>query len=516
MLKKDKDIIGELKGGPKSEPPLFNDFKRKLAYVNVFIDGTLNNYYNTKLMEGAELKDLPNNDTSYDNDYTNVARMWNYLENDRQYKNAAYIEGMGTKRHDEKLKTWQDLKKKDVNDEQEGYAFGDGETGVLERAKSVFLQLHDKVLDGDKSSDKFPVEVRINVFGFSRGAAAARTFVQLIHQKRYDLFKDPDVAKLWRESTVRVNFVGLYDTVSSYAANHATEFDANANERTGVVPHGKAHTVFHNDVQQLHLNFEPGSVGRVVHIVAGDEFRRNFPSTNIKSTIGLVSNHGSRQDRKVGYELTIPGAHSDIGGSYWPKAEERRVFYKDKVLAFVTEKGFYEQADLYALDHPECSKKDWEGLSKEDRQKDYQARMREKAKGYRVANRFGDRQSCNYLFEGKRQVYGQYHKVALAVMVDKFNEWDVGVRIEDSLFEVKVKPDNDGEAITAIQQEIRNFAKDENNTKWTLEEKASVGYTKKFRRHCLHLSAVEGLNEGLIKWLAYDYDDELERTPING
>ena len=123
----------------------------KQAIVNVFFDGTLNNYYNANKR---------NNSTSYGNDLSNVARMWVPIRNEKS-KCAIYIDGMGTTRF-----------QKDTTD---GYAYGDGDTGVMARADSAFAQIHQKVWDANGQT--IPSVVRINVYGFSRGAATARTFV---------------------------------------------------------------------------------------------------------------------------------------------------------------------------------------------------------------------------------------------------------------------------------------------------------------------------------------------------
>ncbi|RZK28282.1 MAG: hypothetical protein EOO63_11605, partial [Hymenobacter sp.] len=63
--------------------------------------------------------------------------------------------------------------------------------------------------------------------------------------------------------------------------------------------------LFCDDVQELGLNLG-GVPKKVVHLTAGDEHRKNFSLTNINSSLAAG----------VGLELTLPGVHSDIGGSY--------------------------------------------------------------------------------------------------------------------------------------------------------------------------------------------------------
>lgn len=133
-----------------------------------------------------------------------------------------------------------------------------------------------------------PHYVTLNVFGFSRGAAAARNFVHLANTQP-ELFKNAELDKDWnfaknnpsKQNGVSVNFVGLFDTVASYGK------DLN----------------FSNDTEQLHLNFDSGYANKVVHLVALDEYRANFPLTNINSALGLSARNGKG---KMGYELRIP------------------------------------------------------------------------------------------------------------------------------------------------------------------------------------------------------------------
>jgi hypothetical protein len=67
---------------------------------------------------------------------------------------------------------------------------------------------------------------------------------------------------------------------------------------------------FQNDVPELHLTFDSDPrVMKVVQLAAADEYRLNFSLTTIGSALRL----------NKGFELTLPSAHSDIGGGYAPK-----------------------------------------------------------------------------------------------------------------------------------------------------------------------------------------------------
>ena len=82
--------------------------------------------------------------------------------------------------------------------------------------------------------------------------------------------------------------MGLFDTVSSYHKGLNTSPTNHFNTK---------------NVAELALNI-PKYVDMVVHLVAADEYRANFSVTNIQSAGSL------------GYEIILPGSHSDIGGGY--------------------------------------------------------------------------------------------------------------------------------------------------------------------------------------------------------
>ncbi len=175
------------------------------------------------------------------------------------------------------------------------------------------------------------VNLIVNVYGFSRGATAARHFLHIATNPAETLvvFKNEGVAKapydipdrrikinidnpmlqygyfgaclLENEvepKSIKFNFVGLYDTVASFGINHR----------------GGLGGIIGDDTKQLGLSAVNKSYF-VLQIASDDEYRDNFDLTNINSC-GLY-----------GLELTLPGVHSDIGGSYLDGAKEISVLY---------------------------------------------------------------------------------------------------------------------------------------------------------------------------------------------
>ena len=188
----------------------------------------------------------------------------------------------------------------------------------------------------------------IDVFGFSRGAAQARDFVNSFYlsakeDKRYE--------------DVRFNFIGLYDTVTSFGKagsminmkpiepSLASESDGQQDDHDGKAMRSFEKTfkmqeeaqdyydlltgLGSKDVEiqqstdyyvvwgtllenQLYVpynfNLSPASAKCIVHMKALDETRYNFSLTNIEGSGGK--------------EYDYLGAHADIGGGYPPEQKE--------------------------------------------------------------------------------------------------------------------------------------------------------------------------------------------------
>lgn len=291
--------------------------------VNVFFDGTLNNMKNTEARLAFEKKkkglalspdettaakafeDNDEDDSSYDNYFSNIAIMYKTnIAEKKDKKIKIYIDGEGTLEHDK--------------DDSRGYIFGSGKTsGILAKVNKAFIEIKEKIenLKNRKfiKENEFVNEIDLTVFGFSRGAAAARNFIS---QRR----KLQDMYNL-ESSKFTIKFVGLFDTVSSYSKNYS------------VSPN------FDNDVKELNLKLE-GNIKKVVHLTAADEYRENFSLTTIKSTI----NAG------VGYELALPGVHSDIGGGYAEIENEKRKLHLENGFKNIKEtlikEGWYHREQI--------------------------------------------------------------------------------------------------------------------------------------------------------------------------
>lgn len=300
--------------------------------LNIFFDGTLNNKNNTQVRKDSENNTAQKNifdkksnkkDDSYMNDFSNVARGYDAINPEAEHQLKVYIEGIGTENN-----------KKD--DSFEGPGFGVGDKGIMAKVTKG-CQKAAKVV-ASKYEDQNIDILEVNVFGFSRGAAAARHFISvattsiyedvpilingkiIVYYRAYDggrsLFsinETPDNisfitqygyfgACLIKENLqikkIQFNFAGLYDTVASYRYNHRGNY------------------LKGSDAEELNLDAVK-KCKFTLQLASRDEYRENFSLTNINSC-GLN-----------GLQLTLPGVHSDVGGGYVDGAEEEVFLLKD-------------------------------------------------------------------------------------------------------------------------------------------------------------------------------------------
>ncbi|MDA7086915.1 DUF2235 domain-containing protein [Pseudomonas sp. SA3-5] len=256
--------------------------------VGVFFDGTGNNRENDRRSTTRAM--------------TNIAKLSDLYKDDlNKHIYNLYIEGIGTvtKGSDSIL----------------GLGFAIGPTGGETRLHEARNKLHAEILEQLPANTG---EIVFDVFGFSRGAAQARHFVNMINHGLPDFSGRKETVSIWdiklnpnllmaskpysqrhgsREgqtrrvvdmyprSTVktRVRFVGLYDSVGSF------------------------YWPGNDDEGDFNLNLKAESAQYVYHLVAGQEVREKFPLTSVKNGHSAPAHF---------VELKGVGVHSDIGGGY--------------------------------------------------------------------------------------------------------------------------------------------------------------------------------------------------------
>lgn len=325
---------------PKDNEKNENEQPKEIkVLMGVFFDGTGNNKYNIDYFKSPKKPRKKWND-SYKSDYSNVAYEYSAYKHTIDgnpvagfdYIRRVYITGIGTSNRNIYLETDNlsaDMKKK-VDSKKEykkndsksnapenisyesdqtfpGNALGVGSMGVISKVKigceNIYKDL-GLVLDVASEKNKInKVELSLDVYGFSRGAAAARCFVNCIKKKHGKVSKDKEsLISYWLDKkgygyseedkvkvTVKVRFIGIYDTVSSYGWNFNF-----------------------NDVKELGLDCpnDVVEIGAGVQFCAADEYRKNFSLTTVDSYGGKIK------------QYIFPGAHSDVGGGYERKVTE--------------------------------------------------------------------------------------------------------------------------------------------------------------------------------------------------
>ncbi|MFJ3483040.1 phospholipase effector Tle1 domain-containing protein [Pseudomonas sp. NPDC090202] len=266
--------------------------------------------------------------SSYQRQPTNIARLYE-LYNDDTYGAAhsaqsqicirTYAPGVGTQTSSPDV-TFPDM------------ALGRGERGIEEQVKFAVKRAVQSIrqLVGNNPAVQIAC-IKVDLFGFSRGAAAARHCLNdLVRGRTSMLASALSVAKTpltpnfhWQVGdSLQIGVLGLFDTVA--AIGSATDgWDVND-----------------ADNGNINLYLAPGCAEKVIHLVAVDERRHNFSLNSVQPEF---------------HDIVLPGAHGDLGGNYPPTVTEQllltRSFYSqvDKQLPD-EESDAYRQAAA-ALEH---------------------------------------------------------------------------------------------------------------------------------------------------------------------
>jgi len=256
---------------------------RSILSIGWFFDGTRNNAGNLqqghpraepRLSAARADDDSPYQSpvsSSFDNGLTNVARLQRLYPDRREDTAGApavslYIEGVGTRTG--------------ADDDLLGLAFGIGATGL--RAK-IDIALHERLPQALRElarTGPAPLRsLRLDLFGYSRGAAAARDAANQLQGWSEDDWRallqgaGLAVAADFHLPERRIRFIGLFDTVVAVSGT-----DRKAQPQT---------------------RLEAGLAEHAVHLVARDEHREHFALTASGSGVE---------------EVMLPGAHVDVGG----------------------------------------------------------------------------------------------------------------------------------------------------------------------------------------------------------
>ncbi|MFP5426865.1 MAG: T6SS phospholipase effector Tle1-like catalytic domain-containing protein [Gammaproteobacteria bacterium] len=150
--------------------------------------------------------------------------------------------------------------------------------------------------------------IKLYVYGFSRGAAGARAFVNWLNLLLSRREAEPTLTLYDLKLPISVEYLGLLDTVVSVGL-------------ADISPGVTGHMGWGDDSQVLPRG---NLVKRCLHIVASHEQRLSFPLESIRRE------DGSYPANSV--EVIYPGVHSDQGGGYPPGDQGKAVGPNDRLL----------------------------------------------------------------------------------------------------------------------------------------------------------------------------------------
>lgn len=191
-------------------------------------------------------------------------------------------------------------------------------TGASNREKAMRPEMEalEQELNKRQQSQQKPeiLALRLYVYGFSRGAAQARTFCNWL--QALVMTSTPDGATEYRFAglPISIQFLGLFDTVAAvgladsvpFAAGHMSWADGSMR-----LPDG-----------DTRLPEDRRFLERCVHLVSAHEQRASFPLDSIRRcdrrADGSLAKDGQSRYRANTEEFVYPGMHSDVGGGYPP------------------------------------------------------------------------------------------------------------------------------------------------------------------------------------------------------
>ncbi|ENK3142987.1 DUF2235 domain-containing protein [Vibrio alginolyticus] len=312
--------IFELQGVSQTTPVLnVKKVDEKVLRIGVFFDGTGQNHLNDLYKETRGVKSR-----------TNVARLFEIYPLDDD-TNKIYVAGVGTVDGAWQTPALIDEGKDEVdlaqafgvspNNLEKTWTFIDraynlvaDDTGAFYKWQNWTKQFYGIITDLIRQQKYQAItHIEFDVFGFSRGAALARHFVNAVKDGLPDYNKprdgesfgevfpnllahQNDISSQLKHGyypdetrTCSVRFVGLFDTVGSF------------------------YLAGNNDEGNFELGLDTSCAERVFQISAHHEYRKNFPLTSLLPSDGILPSNF--------YEEVFAGCHTDIGGGY-PSKEQ--------------------------------------------------------------------------------------------------------------------------------------------------------------------------------------------------
>ncbi|HBO7195359.1 T6SS phospholipase effector Tle1-like catalytic domain-containing protein [Pseudomonas aeruginosa] len=206
-------------------------------------------------------------------------------------------------------------------------------------------ELEEKLRQRQDSGQKPHIlAMRLYVYGFSRGAAEARTFANWLQELTRASGADGRVEYRFAGLPISIEFLGLFDTVAAVGLADSAPFAAGhmdwADDTMRLPDEAQAQclsTILPEDCSFLK---------RCVHLISCHEQRASFPLDSIRRR-DLDANGrrtGPSCYRQGTVEYAYPGVHSDVGGGYGVGNQGKAVGGSEFLLSQIALQHMYAEA----------------------------------------------------------------------------------------------------------------------------------------------------------------------------
>ena len=518
--------------GQPSKPPEYQPENTIILYIGMFFDGTGNNRFNSESLYYTKVKgnndrikssEIPtqlsftltpekikekdiskiniSNRDSYWNPYSNIVKLHDlYKEKSEtdlrtkknKYTLKQYVEGIGTEKYKE--------------DSVGGSSVGRGDTGIIAKVERGIKDLvKEKIAPLPK--DKKIYKIVFDVFGFSRGAAAARHFCNEVKKPAYYVTRtkrDPydkydrnariltdekDLVKhaggiLGAElnkiglkpyeetyNNIEIRFLGLFDTVvSDLVVKENLGYIAALFTTKPWIP-----ILEQERLEDIKTNISGLGIKKVFQIRANDEWRANFAYTPTEE----------------GYTLHMLGAHSDIGGGYAEldkytsilgffdatKGDEEMFKQQEKVRKYFIDGDYCKENEIWFEKNYEHTS----GFSIESSPTETTTIYKKKI-------------SDHYILKTSRYISNKYSLVPMYVMLQKaidygvpfYKNYDEATPKPPYRFEYEIPDTEEFKMLREYLKEMLEVIKDESKKSYSL---SSTEMFKHIRNRYVHLSS---------------------------
>lgn len=217
-----------------------------------------------------------------------------------------------------------------------------------EAAMRPYMDDLEKILKQRQDSEEKPhiLAMRLYVYGFSRGAAQARTFANWLQALTRCQGSNGKVEYRFAGLPISIEFLGICDTVAAVGLADSTPFAAGHMDwadGTMRLPDEAAEQCMDTSLpEDCHF------LKRCVHLVSAHEQRASFPVDSIrrrpKDANGKRDTSKPSSYRNGTVEYLYPGMHSDVGGGYPPGDQGKAMAGMSHLLSQIPLQHLYAEA----------------------------------------------------------------------------------------------------------------------------------------------------------------------------